>query len=92
MSHLERMHGHRAKQARLGFPDLEEVAMQTMTLLTYQELRDATGIPLGTLYTWVARRQIPHLRLGKRSVRFERDEIVRWLEERRVRAGLPAAS
>jgi excisionase family DNA binding protein len=54
-------------------------------LLTYAELHRLTGLPLGTLYALVAKREIPHTRLGRRLVRFPRAEIRRWLEERTVR-------
>lgn len=46
--------------------------------MNYVETSVLTGAPLGTLYTWVRKRQIPHLRLGPRTVVFERAEILRW--------------
>ena len=42
------------------------------------------GVPIGTVRAWVARRQIPHLRLGPRLVRFDLADLRRWLDERRV--------
>lgn len=49
------------------------------------------GVPIGTVRAWVARRQIPHLRLGPRLVRFDLADLRRWLDERRVEAeGRPA--
>lgn len=49
-------------------------------LLTYAEVRKLTGFKLGTLYSMVKRREIPHVRLGRRLVRFRRAEIDRWLK------------
>lgn len=58
-------------------------------LLTYREVAGMIGVPLGTLYEKVARREIPHVRLGRRLVRFERSAIDAWLRDRRV-PGAPA--
>jgi excisionase family DNA binding protein len=44
-------------------------------LLTYAEVQARTGWALGTLYAMVARRQLPHVRLGPRSVRFRAEDI-----------------
>jgi excisionase family DNA binding protein len=36
-----------------------------------------------TVHCWVHRRLIPFVRIGKRVVRFDPDEIERWLDSRR---------
>lgn len=54
--------------------------------LTYAELSEATNLPVGTLYHRVAKKQIPHVRLGRRLVRFDSDEIARWLKAQEVTA------
>lgn len=56
-------------------------------LLSYTELAELTGIPRGTLSRWVSEGKVPHLRFGTRSVRFDPDEIERWLDEHRVGGG-----
>jgi len=38
-----------------------------------------------TVYSWIERGTIPHLRLGK-SVRFDPEELKVWLEEKRCAA------
>lgn len=38
-----------------------------------------------TLHCWVHRRQIPHVRVSPRVVRFDREEVERWIDSRRVR-------
>jgi excisionase family DNA binding protein len=50
-------------------------------LLTYAEASALTGWALGTLYAMVARRQIDHVRLGPRSVRFRAEDIDRLVLE-----------
>lgn len=53
-------------------------------LLTYEEAGRLLNLPIGTLYAWVSQRRIPHVRLSGRVVRFDEDELGRWLAERRV--------
>ena len=43
-----------------------------------------TAIPIPTLYSLVHHRRIPHVRLGRRLVRFRRTELEAWLTERAV--------
>lgn len=56
--------------------------------LTYKQTSDETGIPMGTLYTLVFQKRIPHIRLGKRLVRFSSKEIAAWLKAHQVKAGV----
>jgi len=51
----------------------------------YDELSAWLAIPKPTLYSKVSRREIPHHRVGRRTVRFRRTEIEAWLERGRVR-------
>lgn len=37
-----------------------------------------------TIHCWVHRRVIPFVRISKRVVRFDADEIERWIQSRRV--------
>ena len=53
-------------------------------LVDYRGAARLTGLPVGTLYSLVSRLQIPHVRLGPRSVRFLRADLRRWIESRRV--------
>jgi excisionase family DNA binding protein len=52
--------------------------------LTYAEAEQYLNIKVGTLQSMVCREEIPHIRLGKRNVRFDRDELEAWLAQRRV--------
>ncbi|MBI2377530.1 MAG: helix-turn-helix domain-containing protein [Deltaproteobacteria bacterium] len=65
--------------------DTAAISHMASKLRTY-ELAAMLGVPPATIYSWVRRKQIPHVRLGKSLVLFDRDEIDRWLESRRVRA------
>ena len=56
-------------------------------LLTYSGAAALLGLKLGTLYSMVARREIPHVRLGPRLVRFSRCALTAWIGERTVSAG-----
>lgn len=57
-----------------------------MEMLNYPEAARIIGVPIGTLYSWVGRRQIPHVRLGPRLVRFQRCELDAWLAQKHVPA------
>ena len=60
--------------------------------LTYAAVAERLGVKVGTVYAWVSRKQIPHIRLGKRVVRFPADAIDEWLEAGFVAAvGAPNA-
>jgi predicted DNA-binding transcriptional regulator AlpA len=37
-----------------------------------------------TIHTWVHRKLIPHVRIAPRMVRFDPDEIERWIASRQV--------
>lgn len=60
----------------MSFPEKEH--------LTYRELAALLDVKLGTLYAWVARKEIPHVRLGRRVVRFRVQDIKDWLEKRKA--------
>jgi len=55
-----------------------------MTMISYKEAAEILGLPLGTVYSLVCQRRIPHHRLGPRLVRFQREDLEQWLMERRV--------
>lgn len=60
--------------------------------LNYREVAEMLGVPVGTVYAWVSRRALPHIRLGPRLVRFDREEIQRWRDERRIPASAKGAA
>ena len=57
---------------------------QNATYLTYSEASILLGVKKGTLYCWVSRREIPFVRIGRRTVRFRRTDLDEWLRSRSV--------
>jgi excisionase family DNA binding protein len=64
-------------------PDPKQSAVTQM--LSYRESATLLGLPVGTLYSLVHARRVPHVRLGQRLVRFPRLELERWVNARTVR-------
>jgi excisionase family DNA binding protein len=54
--------------------------------LTYAQAAEYTTLKLGTLRSMVCHKTIPHVRIGPRSVTFDRAELDLWLESRKVAA------
>lgn len=52
-------------------------------LMTYQDLSAKLGLSESYLRRLVMLRRIPYIKLG-RAVRFDPDDIERWVRERRV--------
>jgi excisionase family DNA binding protein len=50
----------------------------------YDEASRILNVKRQTLYAWVSRKRIPHIRLGPRCIRFSRAELNRWIEASRV--------
>jgi predicted DNA-binding transcriptional regulator AlpA len=62
-----------------------------LDMLTAQEVRDLTGVPISTLHDWASKRErgmeAPgphHLRLSDRHRRWARRDVLAWLEAARV--------
>ena len=64
----------------------QDPLITTNALITYDEAAKRLGFALGTLYALVHAGRIPHVRLGKRLVRFSRAELQRWLDSHSVPA------
>ncbi len=62
------------------------------TLLTYPQAAELLGLTPSTLYSMVCRRQVPHIRLSKRLVRFERGALLRWCAGNAVEVGSAATA
>ena len=52
-------------------------------LLSPQELSDVLNISIETVYAWTSQKRIPYIKMG-RLVRFNVDEVNKWLERQRV--------
>ena len=53
-----------------------------MEILTRGQVAELLQVNRRTIDYWVSSQQIPHSRLGKRLVRFQKDEIRAWLKDR----------
>jgi excisionase family DNA binding protein len=58
--------------------------MNDPDLLTYPQASNLLNLKMGTLYALVAQNRIPHVRLGRRLVRFSRAAIQSWIAQRAV--------
>lgn len=52
--------------------------------LTYEQAAEYLGLKLSTLYSKISRKEIPHYRLSGRCVRFNRRELIEWMESHHV--------
>jgi excisionase family DNA binding protein len=57
-------------------------------MIDYAGAETATGIKKSTLYALVVQNRIPHVRYGRRFVRFSRSELAKWILEHSVPAGI----
>lgn len=53
-------------------------------MLSYEQVSKLLNVSKGTLYCWVHRQVIPHLRVTDRLVRFQRSALSEWLNQKRV--------
>jgi len=49
-------------------------------------LSDVLSISIETVYAWTSQKRIPYIKMG-RLVRFNADEVNKWLERQRVAPG-----
>ena len=61
-----------------------------MAWLTVQEAADLLRVPVSWLYERTRTNSVPHVKLGK-YLRFDRDELVAWINELRRDGRGPAA-
>ncbi|MBN8609631.1 MAG: helix-turn-helix domain-containing protein [Deltaproteobacteria bacterium] len=59
-------------------------SVENEPLVNAAAIAEMIGVPLGTIHQLVHKRRIPHIRLGRRFVRFSRADVRAWLEARRV--------
>ena len=58
-------------------------------LICYRTVAEQWKVPLGTLYALVHRRQIPFVRISKRTVRFDVEALEEYLSKRRCQPATP---
>lgn len=50
-----------------------------MELLDYDQLSKQLAVKKSTLYAWVSKNKIPHIRLSGRCVRFDVEAVNQWV-------------
>ncbi len=65
-----------------------EIKTRNIRLIDIKRLSKLLSVQCGTVYAWVHRREIPHLKLGSR-VLFNPREIAFWLSQHRRVQGRP---
>jgi excisionase family DNA binding protein len=53
--------------------------------MTVSQLTEYLQVSRGTIHNWIYQRKIPYSKIGRR-VRFKREDIVRWCEDKKVEA------
>jgi excisionase family DNA binding protein len=64
--------------------------MEKKRLMNIEELSEYLGTPKGSIYTMVCLRKIPQecvIKIG-RALRFEKDAIDKWINEKRSSSGI----
>lgn len=56
-----------------------DVIAEVGDLVGYKEAAAILGIPVGTAYALVHQRRVPHVRLGRRNVKFSRRALAHWI-------------
>lgn len=52
--------------------------------LNYSETATFINVKIATLYTLVHQGRIPHIRIGRRFVLFDVDELIIWLNSKKI--------
>ena len=63
-------------QTVIGVPELKAAPPQDEIPMTVREAAKFLGVSQQTVYLWVERKQIPHLRVMGRNIRFLKSELV----------------
>jgi excisionase family DNA binding protein len=50
-------------------------------LLNINDLSEILGVTKATIYSWTSQNKIPHIKIGKRLLKFRESEILKWIEK-----------
>jgi excisionase family DNA binding protein len=50
------------------------------------EVAEVLRVPVSTVYEWIAERRLPHVKLGHRTLRVDRADLLAWIRECSVAA------
>jgi excisionase family DNA binding protein len=70
-----------AAESRMGAADAAQLEVLAEPLLDAAEAAQLLRVPKSTLYELVRSRHLPHVRIGRRGLRFTRLELARWVRE-----------
>jgi len=62
---------------------METYSGKIRKLVNVQQLSEIIGVKVATIYSWVSREYIPHIKLG-RLVRFDLDAVFEWIAGKAV--------
>lgn len=54
--------------------------MNDKELLTVREAAELLSVAESTVYEWAGEQRIPVVRLGRRTLRFRRVDLLRWID------------
>lgn len=64
---------------------MPDARLLTEPLLDAREVATLLHVPRSTLYELVRSRGLPHVRIGRRGLRFTRTDLERWVDENSAR-------
>lgn len=64
---------------------MPDTRLLTEPLLDAREAAKLLHVPRSTLYELVRSRGLPHVRIGRRGLRFTRTDLERWVDENSAR-------
>ena len=50
------------------------------------ELAEYLGLSINTIYSWIWLKKIPYIKMGKKLVKFDLQEIEVWIKEKKIAA------
>ncbi len=65
--------------------------MRMEKLLNIDEVAEILGVTKATIYSWTSHNKIPHIKLTKRLLKFREKDIMDWISQKTVSAGVPEA-
>jgi len=83
MGHDAETPAARSISRTLETPMSEQTAARA-NLISYKQAAERLAVPIGTLRVMVSRKQVPHVRLGKRIVKFDPVKLDHWIDQHRV--------
>ncbi len=57
--------------------------------MTMDEIARILGVSQATIYSWTSKNLIPHIKLGRRCLRFREKEIAEWLDQKTAKMDQP---